>query len=95
MPSLLGGDRSLYLWVSKQRRKYSNFKNCEKKDTLTEKQAALLDEIDFASSSILDASAAASQVVDAVIMNRGEDDCADCAMMNAVDSLMEGEMQYS
>ncbi|KAL7488500.1 hypothetical protein ACHAW6_014094 [Cyclotella cf. meneghiniana] len=95
VPSLLGGDRSLYLWVSKQRRKYSNFKNCEKKDTLTEKQAALLDEIDFASSSNLDASAAASQVVDAVIMNRGQDDCADCAMMNAVDSLMEGEMQYS
>ncbi|KAL7522091.1 hypothetical protein ACHAWX_006899 [Stephanocyclus meneghinianus] len=65
------------------------------KDTLTEKQAALLDEIDFASSSNLDALAAASQVVDAVIMNRGEDDCADCAIMNAVDSLMEGEMQYS
>ena len=95
VPSLLGGDRSLYLWVSKQRRKYNNYKNGKKKDSLTEKQVALLDEMDFASSSNLDASAAASQVVDAVIMNRAEDDSGDCAMMNAVDSLLEGEMQYT
>ena len=61
-----GGDKPFAVWVNKQRRKYNNFK-AGKKDALTEKQAALLDELDFASTHA-DSAAAASKVVDAVMM---------------------------
>lgn len=62
-----GGDKSFAVWVNKQRRKYNNLK-AGKKDALTEKQAALLDELDFVSTADADSAAAASKVVDAVMM---------------------------
>lgn len=67
--SAKGGDRSFGLWVAKQKRKYSNFKAGCKKDSLTAKQATLLDELGFAreTAKANTTSSAASQVVDAVM----------------------------
>lgn len=66
-PSNNGGDKSFGIWVAKQRRHYNNYKEGKKKDSLTEKQAALLDDLDFVSNKDVDSSTAASQVVDAVM----------------------------
>lgn len=64
--SAKGGDRPFGLWVAKQRRRYNNLKAGSKKDALTERQAALLDELGFTNDKV-DSSAAASEVVDAVM----------------------------
>lgn len=47
VPQSAKGDRSFGLWVAKQRRKYINFKAGCKKDSLTDKQVALLDDLNF------------------------------------------------
>jgi hypothetical protein len=86
--SVNGGNRSFGLWVTKQKRKYQNYKRGEKKDSLSEMQATLLEGIDFEGTN-LESSKAASQVVDAVIMGQN-----DTHIMNAEDTLTEGGLQY-